>query len=52
MAEALYRGLAERGFITRWLPAQGLPNALRISVGTEDETAGVIAALTEIAEAG
>ncbi|MFN7397830.1 MAG: histidinol-phosphate transaminase [Sandaracinobacter sp.] len=52
MAEALHRGLAERGFITRWLPAQGLPNALRISVGTEDETAGVIAALTEIAEAG
>jgi histidinol-phosphate aminotransferase len=49
-AEALYLGLADRGFITRWLPAQGLPNALRISVGTEAETSGVIAALTEIAE--
>jgi histidinol-phosphate aminotransferase len=49
-AEALYRDLAERGFLTRWLPGQGLPNALRISVGTEVENAGVIAALTEIVE--
>jgi histidinol-phosphate aminotransferase len=51
MAEALYNGLAERGFITRWLPGQGLPHALRISVGTEEETAGVIAALNELADA-
>ncbi|MGL6042432.1 MAG: histidinol-phosphate transaminase, partial [Sandaracinobacteroides sp.] len=50
-AEALHTGLADRGFITRWLPGQGLPDGLRISVGTEAETAGVIAALTEIAEA-
>lgn len=52
MAEALYNGLAARGFITRWLPGQGLPHALRISVGTEGETAGLIAALNAIAEAG
>jgi histidinol-phosphate aminotransferase len=50
-AEALHRGLAARGFITRWLPGQGLPHALRISVGTADETAGVIAALNEMAAA-
>jgi histidinol-phosphate aminotransferase len=50
-AESLYNGLAERGFLTRWLPGQGLPNALRISVGTEGENAGVIAALNAIAEA-
>ena len=50
-AEALYNGLALRGFITRWLPGQGLPHALRISVGTEEETAGVIAALNAIADA-
>ena len=50
-AEHFYQGLAERGFMTRWLPGQGLANALRISVGTEDETAGVIAALNAIAEA-
>jgi histidinol-phosphate aminotransferase len=48
-AETFYKGLAERGFMTRWLPGQGLPNALRISVGTEAETAGVIAALNDIA---
>ncbi len=50
-AEVLYQGLADRGFLTRWLPGQGLPNALRISVGTEAENSGVIAALTELAEA-
>jgi histidinol-phosphate aminotransferase len=50
-AEALYQGLAVRGFMTRWLPGQGLPHALRISVGTEAETAGVIAALNDIVDA-
>jgi histidinol-phosphate aminotransferase len=50
-AETLYLRLAERGFLTRWLPAQGLPDALRISVGTEAENSAVIEALTEIAEA-
>ena len=37
--------LSERGILTRWLPGQGLPNALRISVGTEAETRAVIDAL-------
>lgn len=50
-AEAIYGGLTERGFIVRWLPSQGLPNALRISVGTEEETSGVIQALHQIVEA-
>jgi histidinol-phosphate aminotransferase len=50
-AENLYLRLAERGFLTRWLPAQGLPDALRISVGTEAENSAVIEALTQIAEA-
>ena len=49
-AEAFHNGLAQRGYLTRWLPGQGLANALRISVGTEEETTGVIAALTELAE--
>lgn len=49
-AEAFYKGLAARGFMTRWLPGQGLRDALRISVGTEDETSGVIAALNDIAD--
>lgn len=51
-AESLHRGLGAAGYITRWLPGQGLPNALRISVGTEEETGGVIAALAALAEAG
>lgn len=50
-AKAFHDGLAAAGYITRWLPGQGLPNALRISVGTEEETSGVIAALNAIAEA-
>ena len=51
-AESLHKGLTAAGYITRWLPGQGLPNALRISVGTEAETGGVIAALTALVEAG
>ena len=29
----------------RWLPGQGLPNALRMTIGTEDETRGLAAAI-------
>ncbi len=47
-AETAYKGLMEHGFITRWLPGQGLPNALRITIGTEDETRGVAEALRKI----
>lgn len=47
-AETVYKGLMERGYITRWLPGQGLVNGLRISIGTEDETRGVAAAVRAI----
>jgi len=50
-AEAAYRGLMEAGYIVRWLSGQGLPDALRISIGTEDEVRGVIAALRALAGA-
>ena len=50
-AEAAYGGLMDAGYIVRWLPGQGLPNALRITIGTEDETRGVIAALRSLAGA-
>ncbi len=43
--EAAYKGLMSAGYIVRWLPGQGLPNALRISIGTEDEMTGMMAAL-------
>ncbi len=51
-AEQAYKGLMEAGFITRWLPGQGLPNALRITIGTEAETRGVAASLRAIVERG
>jgi histidinol-phosphate aminotransferase len=47
-AEAAYKSLMEHGFITRWLPGQGLPNALRITIGTEEETRGLAEALRKI----
>jgi histidinol-phosphate aminotransferase len=49
-AEAAYHGLMEVGYIVRWLPGQGLPNALRITIGTEDEVRGIVAALRGLAE--
>jgi histidinol-phosphate aminotransferase len=47
-AAAINRALAARGILVRWLPGQGLPHALRISVGTEAETGRVIEALKDI----
>jgi histidinol-phosphate aminotransferase len=49
-AEVAYKALMDQGFLTRWLPGQGLPNALRITIGTEAETRGVAAALRTIVE--
>lgn len=48
-AGTLYEALRAEGYIVRWLPSQGLPDALRISVGTEAETTGFIAALQQLA---
>lgn len=50
-AEHAYKALMERGFIVRWLPGQGLPNALRMTIGTETETRGLVAALRAVVEA-
>ncbi len=50
-AEAAYKGLMDAGYIVRWLPGQGLPHGLRITIGTEDETKGVVAALRALAGA-
>ena len=47
-AEQAYKALMEHGYIVRWLPGQGLPQALRISIGTEAETRGLATALREI----
>ncbi len=39
--------LIARGFVLRRVSAYGFPNALRVSVGTEDANRGVVAALGE-----
>lgn len=51
-AEAAFEGLAERGYITRWLPNQGLPQALRITIGTPEQMDAIALGLREMAEAG
>lgn len=50
-AEAAYKGLMDAGYIVRWLPGQGLPHGLRISIGTEEEMLGMTAALRALAGA-
>jgi histidinol-phosphate aminotransferase len=47
-AETAYKRLMEHGYITRWLPGQGLGEGLRITIGTEAETRGVAEALRAI----
>ena len=49
-AEVAYKGLMDEGYIVRWLPGQGLPHGLRITIGTETETRGVAAALRRLVE--
>jgi histidinol-phosphate aminotransferase len=50
-AEAAYEGLMERGYIVRWLPGQGLPHGLRITVGEAAQMDAIAGALREMAEA-
>lgn len=46
-AQAL-EALAEAGYAVRHLPSQGLPNALRITIGTAEATSDVIATLRRL----
>lgn len=48
--EAAYNGLAKAGYITRWLPGQGLPHGLRITIGTPEQMDDIAAALRHMAE--
>ena len=50
-AEAAMKGLWDEGFATRWLPGQGLPNGLRITIGTENQVRAVATKLRAMAEA-
>ncbi len=49
-AEAAMKGLWDEGYATRWLPGQGLPNGLRITIGTEAQMRAVAAKLRAMAE--
>ena len=41
------------GYATRWLPGQGLPHGLRITIGTEEEMRAVVDVLrAEVEKAG
>lgn len=50
-AETAYKGLMDAGYIVRWLPGQELPHGLRITIGTEAEMTGLVAALRQIVSA-
>jgi histidinol-phosphate aminotransferase len=50
-AEAAYLGLMDHGYITRWLPGQGLPQCLRITIGTAAQMDAIAAALSQLAGA-
>ena len=46
-AETADAWLSARGYILRRVAAYGFPNALRLTVGTEEANRGVVAALAE-----
>lgn len=48
-AEAAFHGLADRGYIVRWLPGQGLPQALRFTIGHAHDMDAIVAALNAMA---
>jgi histidinol-phosphate aminotransferase len=48
-AEAALAGLARAGYAVRHLPGQGLPQGLRITIGTAEQMAQVAATLREMA---
>jgi len=50
-AETAFEGLADRGYITRWLPNQGLPHGLRITIGTAEQMDAIALGLRDMAEA-
>ncbi len=50
-AETAYNGLIDAGYIVRWLPGQGLPHGLRITIGSEQDCRAIVNALRLLAEA-
>ena len=49
--KAAYEGLARAGYMTRWFSTPGLSKGVRITIGTDDDMAGVARVLRKLAEA-
>lgn len=49
-AQVAFEGLMQAGYATRWLPGQGLPDCLRITIGTEAHMRDIARLLREMAE--
>lgn len=47
-AQAAFEGLMAAGYAARWLPGQGLPDCLRITIGTEEQMRDVARLLREM----
>lgn len=50
-AQAALNGLMDAGYATRWLPGQGLPNGLRITIGAEEHIRDIARLIRTMAEA-
>jgi len=51
-AETAYKALMDAGYATRWLPGQGLPHGLRITIGTEEHMRDIVAVLRRLTGEG
>ena len=49
-AETAYEGLMQAGYIVRWLPGQGLPQGLRVTVGAREDMDAIADALAAMAQ--
>lgn len=49
--KAAYDGLAKAGYMTRWFSTPGLSTGVRITIGTDEDMAGLARVLRELAEA-
>lgn len=49
-AEVAYKSLMELGYIVRWLPGQGLPHGLRITIGKPEDMAAIVSHMRDLCE--
>jgi histidinol-phosphate aminotransferase len=49
-AELVFQGLLKAGYAVRWLPNQGLADALRITIGSEKQMRDIVHTIRDMAE--